>query len=195
MKIKKVGVWIAVATLPLMVMFQNCAKQGVSTEPTSPTFSTISSSADVPPGEDFKFDQAPEAASNPDEVRFQILDPIAERLADIEEAKADCAMALSEQAPEGEVKSATESVKGFRGKVVLAPRDFGGNTSFDTLSDAYGKIYICGLTVNGIANTGGRLVLINSTVVNQIAHAGTIDLIQSEISSLALSRGIIFIHE
>ena len=198
MKIKKVGLWIAIGSLPVMIMFQNCAKQTNKVETGAVAVNGISSSADVPPGQDFKYDQnsnPSEAAQNPDSVNIQILDPIAERQADIDEAKADCAAALAESAPVGVVKSANESVSGYRGKVVLAPRDFAGQTSIDTLSDSYGKIYICGLTVNGIANTGGRLVLINSTVVNQIAHHGTIDLIKSEINSLSLSRGIIFRHE
>lgn len=199
MKIKKVVIAISVASFPMMLLFQNCAKQGAAPTNTNPVaFNTINSSADVPPGEDFKYDQVAdpaEVAQNPDGVRVQILDPLAERLADIEEAKADCALAMAEAPPEGVVKSATESVKGFRGKVVLAARDFGGNTSIDTISDSYGKIYICGLTVNGIANTGGRLVMIDSTVINQIAHHGTIDLIHSEINALSLSGGIIHIHD
>ena len=197
MKIKKAILWISVASFPVMLAFQNCAKQTPKADSSTPAFNIISSSADVPPGQDFKYDQSADpaaAAKDPDSVNIQILDPIAERQADIDEAKVECAKALAEAPPEGVVKTASESVSGYRGLVVLAPRDFGGQTSIDTLSDSYGKIYICGLTVNGIANTGGRLVLINSTVINQIAHRGTIDLIQSEISSLSHSSGIIFNH-
>lgn len=194
----KVVIALAAASFPVMLMFQNCAKQNITAAEVAPTtnFNNISSSADIPPGQDIKYNQrsALNSAAGVQDVSIQILDPIAERQLDIDEAKVDCEAALSASG-DGSPHTANESVSGYRGKVILAPRDFGGQTSIESISDAYGKIYVCGLTVNKIQNTGGRLVLINSTVISQIEHHGTIDLIKSDINSLARSNGIIFKHD
>lgn len=185
-----------------MLSFQNCAKQGVTAYETVPaansSFNNISSSADVPPGQDVKFDQgagaAPASAAGSESVSVQILDPLAERQDDIDEAKALCDEALANPLPAPAVKTANEAIAGIRGKRLLSPKDFGGQTTIDSITQSYGKLYVCGLTVNRISDTGGRLVLIRSKVLSEIAHHGTIDLIESEISSLAASKGIINVH-
>lgn len=194
----KVVIAVATAGIPVMLFFQNCAKatnpesltgnDGVATETVIGKSAPIDSN-NLPLNQELAFNSknqqvalaASEEGAAEDDVGFQVEDREVEREKDIKEALLDCeSLALNAEAegsggvlpPEGPI-----DVRGIRSSRVLSPADFGGLKKINSISNSYGKIVLCDLEVDLVSQTGGKLILIGSSIKKIISHHGTVDLV------------------
>lgn len=115
------------------------------------------------------------------EMNTQVEDPIKELNQDIADAPAECDYDANESQNDanGVLSEDGHSISHIRGSKVLSPADFNGASEVDEISDAYGKIVLCGLHVKALHDSGGRIILVNSEVDDLSQHKGDIGVLES----------------
>lgn len=202
----KLVVLCGLMAFPMMVAFQNCSKTvamqmtdeingktidsnlpngGVDTDQLPNGVTDIDQTS--PDGVDG--DNSPSGGEgdnsagtpNDPEMNYQVEDPVQELQNDLENAPADCAADLNESSNDanGELSEDGRSLNHIRGNKVISPADFNGATEVDVISDAFGKITVCGLRVRSWNGSGGRLILVNSVVDDLHQHNGGIVVLES----------------
>lgn len=185
------------ASFPLMMTFQNCAPKSTGD---SAAFGDSAANAkaapvvtdDLPLNKEVAIDENNQtggqaSSSSPAEggegsVGIQIEDRELEREKDINEAIDACeALALQPVSdvisPIAKVSEGGLVIEHIRGAKVLSPADFGGENHLKRISNAYGKIVLCGLIVDEVIGTGGQLILYNSKINKVLSHHGVIYLV------------------
>lgn len=205
----KLVILLSVLSLPVMVLFQNCGKtQNVAMTDISGSnkAASITDTASLPLGTT-EIDQtgsgSSQASSSDSSVSgndVSLVDTVedvdAENEKDLEEAISDCAaLSLPNSAESNNVRGAglvsedKKSISGLRGKHVLSSDDFEGNTQIDLIDDSYGKLTLCGLDVKSITHSGGKLILIeNSKVENVDSFHGEVFVIDGANAKLRNSK-------
>ena len=119
--------------------------------------------------------------SDDGQVNTQVEDHAKELKDDVDAGPAECDNDAHESQNDanGVLSEDGNSITHIRGNKVLSPADFNGATEIDEISDAYGKLTICGLQVKSLVNTGGRIILVGSLVDDLSQHKGDIGVNQS----------------
>lgn len=192
-----------ILSFPLMALFQNCGKPYQASSTDLATNAAVVDTNDLPIGR-VSIDQTSSAAtlitsssasSDDSDARISLdntlVDPRAESLQDIEDAKADCASLessssqlqasnLTDVSSSGVLSADKKSIAGLSGRNVLSSADFGGNSEIDSISDSFGILVLCGINVKNISNSGGKLILIqNSKVESVTSFYGEIFVIEA----------------
>lgn len=189
-------VYIAIAaSFPLMMSFQNCAQKAGQTQDAASSAGTGSQSIAAPVNSDLlpfnqeiSFDESNNPVAGPSgssskssgDVRIQIEDPAIEHQRDLDMALQKCDEAA--QLPVSVQQNPSTSpidVVGLRGIKVLSRADFDGRIDIRSLSNSYGTLILCGLDIDEVSRTGGKVIAVGTTIKKMSAHYGNIDLLNS----------------
>jgi hypothetical protein len=180
----KLIIFISLLGLPVMISFQNCSRSQssdlvadtstVSLQPlTSVNLNQISNNetASIDSNNNINTDSS---------VNTQIEDPEAEFISDIASAPAACEehrnQGNSSSSNNGVISEDGLSIANIKGERVLSPEDFGGQTHISKISNSFGKVILCDLTVDNVERSGGRFILVNSNVGTMNSHYGEIGI-------------------
>jgi hypothetical protein len=134
-------------------------------------------SSDQPSGGDSV--QQPSGSEPDSNMNTQVEDPNQELQDDVDAAAAECDYDANESQNDANGVLAGKSISHIRGSKILSAADFNGSSEVDQISDAYGKIVLCGLHVKSLSDTGGRIILVNSLVDDLSNHKGDIGILES----------------
>lgn len=196
----KVGIIIALASFPLMLGFQNCAKTQLAATDKANEVSKVDTN-NIPSGQEVNVDQtgadsgdssAGAQDSAPGDVGYQIEDREMVRQRDMDEAEVICANINESNNHSGTNVIKTDgTISGLRGNNVVSPEDFNGVDSIESVSNSYGKIIICNMSVKDVYQTGGKIILVNSEIENLISHHGDVDIVQGR-AVIQASKGVVY---
>ena len=195
-----------VASLPIMIGFQNCSKtQHFQLTDVSNKAAPIDTDQ-LPLNEEVVVDENNNIVGGPvddgggssggsggsggsnsppveendgEDMGYQLEDPEQEMEEDINEAVAACDSYLGNESNNSQNGSLSQdglTLTGIRGNKVITRQDFNGQSRVKSINHAYGKIVVCGLEVESINDSGGRLILVNSRVGVISRHHGQVAL-------------------
>lgn len=189
---------VAVLSIPVMALFQNCGKTIAMTDidPISKASSIVNTN-DLPMG-DSQVDQISsdgevissggEGSSGgvptSDESSVSVSSgdstvttglPSEEEQEDqeIQDSLAACA-AIENSTNSNNVNGAGvfsadgKSASNIRGKHTISSADFNGNTQIDSISNSYGSLTVCGLDIGTLSNYNGKITLVNNSKIGVI---------------------------
>lgn len=188
---------LAVLSVPVMALFQNCGKTIAMTDvdPMSKASSIVDTN-NLPLG-DSQIDQigadgevissggasgsggvpvsGDSSGSDIDGGSVDIGMPSEEEQQDqeIEDSLAACA-ALENSSESNNINGAGvfsadgKSASNIRGKHVLSSANFNGNTQIDSISNSYGSLTVCGLDIGTLSNYNGKITLVNNSKIGVI---------------------------
>lgn len=208
----KIVYFAIAASFPLMLSFQNCAKnagqmQDAATSAEGSGAKSVAAPVNsdlLPYNKEISFDESnnPIAGSGDSsskssgEVRIQIEDPALEHQRDLDMAVEKCEEAAQLPVTVPDVADTSEiNVTGLRGVKVLSRADFDNRTDIKSITNSYGTLILCGLDVDEIYRTGGKIIAVG-TVINKItSHFGNLDLLNSsaviDASNIKLYRSLV----
>ncbi len=189
---------LAVLSVPVMVLFQNCGKKIAMTDvdPISKSSSIVNTN-DLPlggtqidqigsDGEVFSSDGADSSGGVPvsgdgsgsvssggGTVTIGLPSEEEQENQEIEDSLAACA-ALQNSSESNNINGAGvfsedgKSASNIRGKHVLSSANFNGNTQIDSISNSYGSLTLCGLDVGTLSNYNGKITLVNNSRIRDI---------------------------
>ncbi|MBY0453108.1 MAG: hypothetical protein K2P92_08735, partial [Bdellovibrionaceae bacterium] len=188
------------ASFPLMLSFQNCAKNAGQMQEAADSSTAGSKSIgapvnsdDIPYNKVYAYDESnnpvalsEDSSSKGSDVHIQIEDPAIEHERDIQEAIVKCSQLNQgiKDMPailvvEGSPALPEINVAGLRGSKVLSPADFDGRDQIASISNSYGTIVLCNLEVEKIFRTGGKIIAVDSRIGKITSHFGSIDLVNA----------------
>lgn len=187
---------LAVLSVPVMALFQNCGKTVAMTDvdPMSKVSSIVNTN-DLPVG-DTQVDQigsdgevissggAPASgdgsvssdggvSSGGGSVTIGMPSEEEQQEQEIQDSLAACA-ALQNSSDSNNINGAGtfsadgKSASNIRGKHVLSSANFYGNTQIDSISNSYGSLTICGLDIGTLSNYNGKITLVNNSKIDVI---------------------------
>lgn len=185
---------LAVLSVPVMALFQNCGKTIAMTDvdPMSKASSIVNTN-DLPLG-DTQIDQIGSdgevissggsdvvpasgdgsgSVSSDGSVSIDLPSEEEQEEQEIEDSLAACA-ALQNSSESNNINGAGvfsadgKSASNIRGKHVLSSANFNGNTQIDSISNSYGSLTICGLDIGTLSNYNGKITLVNNSKIGVI---------------------------
>lgn len=188
---------LAVLSVPVMILFQNCGKTIAMTDvdPMSKASSIVNTN-DLPLG-DSQIDQigsdgevissggagssggvpptggSSGSASDGGTVSTGMPSEEEQEDQEIEDSLAACA-ALQNSSESNNINGAGvftadgKSASNIRGKHVLSSANFNGNTQIDSISNSYGSLTICGLDIGTLTNYSGKITLVNNSKIGVV---------------------------
>ena len=189
---------LAVLSVPVMALFQNCGKKIAMTEvePISKSSSIVntndlplgdtqidqigsdgevisSGGADSSGGVPVSGDGSGSVSSGGGTVTIGLPSEEKQEDQEIEDSLAACA-ALQNSSESNNINGAGvfsadgKSASNIRGKHVLSSANFNGNTQIDSISNSYGSLTVCGLDVGTLTNYNGKITLVNNSRIGVI---------------------------
>lgn len=189
---------LAVLSVPVMALFQNCGKTIAMTDvdPVAKASSVVNTN-DLPIG-DSQIDQigsdgqvissggasgsggvpssgdgSGSVSSGDGSVNIGMPSEEEQQDQEIEDSLAACA-ALQNSASSNNINGAGvfsadgKSASNIRGKHVLSSANFNGNTQIDSISNSYGSLTVCGLDIGTLSNYNGKITLVNNSKIGVI---------------------------
>ena len=203
--------WVlAIASFPVMLSFQNCAKTqnfqatDVAPELTKSAAAPVDSET-LPLNEEVVVDEtnnqvssgggsggstggsSGSGSSEGGEVRYQVEDPGLEHEKDIEEALAACSAIQQNESnnpqPDAilDADSGLYKVEGLRGNKILSAADFNGQSNIKSISNSFGHLILCGLNIDEVYKTGGKIIAVGTHIKKVTSHYGSIDLLNGSV--------------
>jgi len=142
-----------------------------------PSKDNVASGGEQPSSSDGS--NSPSGSESDSEMGTQVENPNQELQDDVESAAAECDYDANESQNDANGVLSGNSISHIRGSKILSAVDFNGSTEVEQISDAYGKIVLCGLHVKSLSDTGGRIILVNSIVDDLSNHKGDIGVLES----------------
>lgn len=187
----KVLIIVAVLSVPVMALFQNCGKTIAMTDinPISKTSSIVNTN-NLPLGESqidqigsdgagssggapASSDSSGSVSSDDSSVSIGMPSEEEQENQEIEDSLAACA-ALQNSSESNNINGAGvfsadgKSASNIRGKHVLSSANFNGNTQIDSISNSHGSLTICGLDIGTLSNYNGKITLVNNSKIGVI---------------------------